>query len=114
MPKFSGTKRRPLRTNLTAPIATTNERTRTFEGGDAFSRDPESELFMLAVTNMVGEDTFYERADKRDARFVDLVHTVTAANPAFIAGADVEGGKVGLVQYLRETMLMRSAAVVSR
>ena len=34
MTKFSGTKRRPLRTNLTAPIATTNERTRTFEGGD--------------------------------------------------------------------------------
>ena len=45
MPKFSGTKRRPLRTNLTAPIATTNERTRPFEGGDAFARDPGSELF---------------------------------------------------------------------
>lgn len=112
MPKFSGTKRRPLRTNLTAPVATTNERTRTFEGGDAFARDAESELFTLAVTNMVGEDTFYERADKRDARFVELVHTVTAANPAFIAGADVEAGKVGLAQYLRESMLMRSAAVV--
>ena len=55
MPKFSGTKRRPLRTNLTAPVATTTERTRTFEGGDAFARDPESELFTLAVTNMVGE-----------------------------------------------------------
>ncbi|MGH9151654.1 MAG: hypothetical protein ACRD03_04420 [Acidimicrobiales bacterium] len=31
MPKFSGTKRRALRTNLTAPIATTIERTRTHE-----------------------------------------------------------------------------------
>jgi hypothetical protein len=112
MPKFSGTKRRPLRTNLTAPIATTHERIRTFEGGEAFARDPESELFLLAVTNMVGEDTFYERADKRDARFVELVHAVTASNPAFIAGADIEAGKVGLAQYLRETMLMRSAAVV--
>ena len=61
---------------------------------------------------MVGEDTFYERAADRDARFVDLVREVTAANPAFIAGADVDAGKVGLVQYLRETMLMRSAAVV--
>jgi len=58
MAKFSGTKRRPLRPNVTAQIATTNERTRTFEGGDAFTRDPESELFTLAVTNMVGEDTF--------------------------------------------------------
>ena len=35
---------------------------------------PESELFLLAATNMVGEDTFYERADERDARFVELVH----------------------------------------
>src|SRR6185503_11923720 len=40
------------------------------------------------------------------------VHAVTASNPAFIVGADVEAGKVGLAQYLRETMLMRSAAVV--
>ena len=112
MPKFSGTKRRPLRTNLTAPIATTNERTRTFEGGGAFARDAESELFLLAVTNMVGEDTFYERAPDRDARFIELVHAVTASNPAFIAGADVEAGRVGLAQYLRESMLLRSAAVV--
>jgi hypothetical protein len=110
--RFSGTKRRPLRTNLTAPIATMNERTRTHEGGEAFARDPESELFLLAVTNMVGEDTFYERADKRDARFVELVHKVTASNPAFIVGADAEAGKVGLARYLRETILMRSAAVV--
>src|SRR5689334_24932298 len=112
MAKFSGTTRRPLRTNTTAPIATTGQWTCTFEGGDAFVRDAESELFLLAVTNMVGEDTFYERAGTRDARFVDLVHTVTASNPTFIAGADVDNGKVGLAQYLRETMLMRSAAVV--
>ena len=113
MPKLSGTKRRPLRTNLTAPIATTDERTRTDEGGEAFARDPESELFLLAVTNMVGEDTIYERAGQRDARFVELVHAVTESNPAFIAGADPDAGKVGLAQYLRETMLMRSAAVVT-
>jgi TROVE domain len=112
MAKFSGTMRRPLRPNLTAPITTTHARTRTFEGGDALARDPESELFLLAVTNMVGEDTFYERADTRDDRFVELVHAVTASNPAFIAGADAEAGKIGLGRYLRETMLMRSAAVV--
>ena len=45
MSKFSGTKRRRLRTNVAAPIATTNERTRTFEGGDAFARDAQSDLF---------------------------------------------------------------------
>src|SRR5262245_46782375 len=112
MAKFSGTRRRPLRTNLTAPIATTPEPMRTYEGGEAFGRDPESELFLLAVANMVGEGTFYERAGKRDARYAELVHEVTRSNPAFIAGADPDNGQVGLGQYLRETMLMRSAAVV--
>jgi len=112
MPKFSGTNRRPLRPNLTAPIRTLRRPTPTHEGGAGFLRDAESELFLLAATNMVGEDTFYERADKRDARYVDLVHSVTSSNPTFVAGADPDGGKVGLAQYLRTAMLMRSAAVV--
>ena len=54
-------------------------------------------------------DTFYERAADRDRRFVDLVHQVTRTNPAFIAGSDVDAGRVGLAQYLRQHMLMRSA-----
>jgi hypothetical protein len=112
MTKFSGTKRRPLRTRLTAPIRTVAKRTLTHEGGAAFGRDAESELFLLAATNMVGEDTFYERAVDRDARFVDLVHQVTAANPAFIAGADPDADKIGLAQFVRQHLLMRSAAVV--
>ena len=119
MAKFSGTKRRPLRTNLTAPIATVPERMPTNEGGEAFARDPESELFLLAVTNMVGEDTFYESAADRDARFAQLVDQVTRTNPAFIAGevaldpdGDVDPAKVGLAQYLRTSLGMRSASVV--
>ncbi|HXY26994.1 MAG TPA: hypothetical protein VEH82_01780, partial [Acidimicrobiales bacterium] len=112
MTKFSGTKNRPLRVNLTAAVRTTFRRTLTHEGGLAYARDAESDLFLLAATNMVGEDTFYERAGDRDARFIALVHQVTESNPAFIAGADLEAGKVGLAQYLRQTMLMRSAAVV--
>ena len=112
MPKFSGTNRRPLRPNLTAPIRTLRRPTLTHEAGAGFLRDAESELFLLAATNMVGEDTFYECADKRDARYVDLVHAVTSSNPAFVAGADPDHDKVGLAQYLRTTMLMRSAAVV--
>jgi hypothetical protein len=112
MAKFSGTTRRPLRTNLTAPIRTTRTRATTFEGGAALERDPTSELFLLAVTTMVGEDTFYERADARDQRFVDLVHAVTATDPAFIAGADPDAGAIGLAAYLRSAMGMRSASVV--
>ena len=112
MAKFSGTNRKPLRTNLSAPIRTQRTRALTYEGGVGHARTAESDLFLLAITNMVGEDTFYERAADRDARFVDLVREVTATNPGFLAGADVDAGKVGLVQYLRTTMLMRSAAVV--
>jgi hypothetical protein len=103
MTKFSGTRRRPLRANLTAPVRTSGRRTLTHEGGLAHVRDAESELFLLAATNMVGEDTFYERATDRDARFVALVHEATATNPAFVAG---------LAPYLRTALLMRSAAVV--
>ncbi len=112
MTKFSGTKNRPRRANVTAAVRTTFTRTRTSEGGLAFTRDAESDLFLLAVTNMVGEDTFYERAADRDDRFATLVHQVTQSNPAFIAGTDPEAGRVGLAQDLRQTMLMRSAAVV--
>ncbi|HEY6427856.1 MAG TPA: TROVE domain-containing protein [Acidimicrobiales bacterium] len=112
MTKFSGTKNRPLRANVTAALRTTPRRTFTQEGGLAHTRDAESDLFLLAATNMVGEDTFYERAADRDARFAALVHQVTQSNPAFIAGADPDAGRVGLAQYLRQTMLMRSAAVV--
>jgi hypothetical protein len=103
MTKFSGSKRRPLRVNLTAPIRTRQARTLTHEGGAAYARDAESDLFLLAATNMVGEDSFYERAAARDARFVALVHEVTAANPSFVAG---------FVPYLRASMLMRTAAIV--
>ena len=112
MAKFSGTHRHPRRTNVTAAIRTSAARVLTHERGVGYARDAKSDLFLLAATNMVGEDTFYERADARDARFVQLVHEVTAAEPAFIGGADVDAGKVGLAQYLRETMLMRSASIV--
>ena len=112
MAKFSGTNRKPLRVNLKAPVRTLTRRVFTHERGIGYARDAESDLFLLAATNMVGEDTFYEKAAARDARFVELIRAVTATNPEFLAGADVEAGKVGLVQYLRETMLMRSAAVV--
>src|SRR5262245_25487402 len=112
MAKFSGTNRKPLRANITAPIRTRPQRLLTHERGVGFARDVESDLFLLAATNMVGEDTFYEDAASRDARFVQLVHEVTNTNPTFLAGTDVEAGKVGLVQYLRETMLMRSATIV--
>ena len=51
----------------------------------AITRDAKSELFLLAVTNMVGEDTFYEASRDRDRRFVRLIRHVTAEDPAWVA-----------------------------
>lgn len=112
MTKFSGTTRHRLGANVNAALRTNSRRIITHEGGKAYERDDTSALFLLAATNMVGEDTFYEHARDRDARFAELVHRVTASAPTFIAGAAPDGGRVGLAQYLRESMLMRSAAVV--
>src|SRR4051794_26873352 len=53
---------------LTSPVRAAR-RALTHEGGPAYSRDVKGELFLLAVTNMVGEDTFYESAGARDERF---------------------------------------------
>jgi len=59
----------------TSPIVSTTPAT-THQGGAGFARDAKSELFLLAVTNMVGENTFYETAGARDTRFEELVHQV--------------------------------------
>lgn len=75
----------------------------TYEGGAGFSRDEKSELFLLAITNMVGENTFYEKATDRDARFESLIHKIVKTDPSWIAR---------FVPYLRNTMNMRSASLV--
>ncbi|MFB4310070.1 TROVE domain-containing protein [Actinomadura sp. GTD37] len=76
---------------------------RTHEGAPGYARDAESELFLLAVANMVGEDSFYESAGDRDARFRDLVHQVAVEDPEWAAG---------FLPWLRGEGNMRSASVV--
>lgn len=85
-----------------APIAATTP-TRNYNGGPAWSNDAKGELFLLAATNMVKEDTFYESAARRDNRFVTLIHEVTAADPEWVR-------RFG--PYLRRELKMRSASVV--
>lgn len=77
---------------------------KTFEGGNAYARDAKSDLFMLAVVNFVGEDTFYESAQDRDARFAALVRQVA-----------VEDGRwlTRFVRWLRTEANMRSAPIVA-
>lgn len=101
MAKFS---RSRSRSAPASPVSTTGARTATFEGGAAYARDVRSDLFLFAAVNMVGEDGFYESAGERDARFRDLVHAATKADPDWVAR---------FVPYLRGEMNMRSAAVVT-
>lgn len=102
MAKFSRFRVRP---NVRSAIKTVGMPTvRTHEGARAFTHDPKSELFLLAVTNMVAERTFYEGADESDKRFVDLIHRVTKVDPEWMQR---------FVPWLRNEANMRSAAVVA-
>lgn len=87
----------PLKTKASAPVS------RTHEGGTGYVKGDKSALFTLAVTNMVGESTYYESAQARDTRFRELIRTVTAKDPQWIAN---------FIPYLRDTANMRSASVV--
>lgn len=82
--------------------ATTPDTTNS-QGRPAFSRDVKSELFTLAVTNLVGEETFHEKAVERDERFRTLVAQATAQDPIWTAK---------LLTWLRTEGNLRSAAIV--
>lgn len=84
-------------------MTTTTQDTKTFEGAAAWSRDAKSDLFLLAVTNFYGEDTFYEKAGDRNQRYIELVHRVAAEDPQWL-------GK--FLPWLRRDANIRTAAVV--
>lgn len=101
MAKFNKTTTRPT---VTSPVTTESVPTgRTHEGAPGYLRDAKSELFLLAVSNMVGEATFYEPAATRDNRYRDLVHTVAVEDPTWITG---------FLSWLRSGANMRSASLV--
>ncbi len=90
---------------LRAPVGptATTERAYTHEGGIGFTKDAKTALYTLAVTNMAGEDTFYESGGQRDSRYRGLIHEVTITDPEWVAG---------MLGWLRSEGNMRSAAVV--
>jgi hypothetical protein len=85
------------------PVNVSKTSTVTFEGAPGVEFKAKGELFLLAVTNMVGEDRFYESANTRDNRYVDLIRKVAVSDPAWIAG---------FIPFLRNEMNMRSASMV--
>jgi hypothetical protein len=92
-----------MKARATSPIHNTTPAT-THQGGAGFARDAKSELFLLAVANMVGEHTFYETADARDTRFEELVHQVAVQDPDWMCR---------FIPWLRGEANMRSASIVA-
>jgi hypothetical protein len=101
MSKFNKQK---VRAAVSSPIQTQAAATTlTAEGAPGFLRPAKSELFLLAVTNMVGEDAFYEKASERDARFASLIATVAAEDPHWL---------VRMLAWVRTEANLRSTALV--
>ncbi|GAA4464057.1 TROVE domain-containing protein [Phytohabitans houttuyneae] len=103
MAKFNTTRTRAAAGN--GPLAA--EKTpslRTYEGAPGFARDVKSELFLLAVANFVGEDTFYEKAGSRDGRFAGLVRQVAYADVDWLTA---------FLRWLRTDANLRSAPIVA-
>jgi hypothetical protein len=94
---------RATRPAVSSPVKSTGERTITHEGGAGHLRDARSELFLLSVSNFVGQDAFYEKGGDRDDRFTQLVRQLAVEDPAWT---------VGLLGWLRGEGNMRTAALV--
>jgi len=101
MSKFNLRGTRPA---ATSPVTSEPSPTgRTYQGGAGYVRGSKSELFLLAVTNMVGEHTFYESADRRDTRYAALVRATALSDPDWTAR---------FLRWLRADANMRTAALV--
>lgn len=74
----------------------------TYEGAPGYVRDAKSELFLLAVVNMAGEETFYEAAGERDSRFASLAQQVAVEDPSWLGR---------FLPWLRGEANMRSASL---
>lgn len=102
MSKFNST---TTKAAVTSPVKTAATPTgHTYEGAAGYARDAKSELFLLAISNMVGEDSFYEAASERDDRFRQLVHQVAVEDGEWLSR---------FLPWLRSEANMRSASVVA-
>lgn len=94
---------RGTRPAVHSPVTTTGERTVTHEGATGHVRDARSELFLLAVSNFVSADTFYEKGGARDDRYTQLIRTLAVEDP---------GWTFEFLGWLRGEGNMRTASLV--
>lgn len=92
-----------VKTGVQSPIKSTKTALNAdFKLG--YEREKKSELFLLAVANFVGQDTFYEKAQDRDDRFASLSREVAVQDPQWFKN---------FVGWLRNGAYMRSASIVA-
>lgn len=92
------------RTQVHSPVKTSSIPTGiTYEGHPGYARDSKSELFLLASTQFMRQDSFYENAQRRDNRLVSLVHQVVQEDPVWV---------LNLARWLRREANLRSVALV--
>lgn len=89
--------------NPSANVRQKPQRTVTHEGAAAYQAPTMQELAFTAATTYAGEDTFYETADRRMERLLDLVHQAVWKNPGEVAK---------FVSELRDRYQIRSASIV--
>jgi hypothetical protein len=94
---------RTAKPTVSSPVTTTGERAATYEGATGHLRDARSELYLLAVSNFVSADTFYEKGGDRDDRYTQLIRQLAVEDPEWTAG---------LLEWLRGDGNMRTAAIV--
>jgi len=86
-----------------SPVTTTGEHTANHQGGIGYLRDSKSELFLLAVANFVGTDTFYEAGGQRDDRYTQLIRQTAVIDPDWCTS---------FLRWLRSDANMRTASLV--
>lgn len=94
---------RGTRPAVHSPVTSTGEHTVTHQRGTGYMRDTKSELFLLAVSNLVGQDVFYEKGGQRDDRYTQLIRTLAVTDPAWC---------VDFLRWLRGDGNMRTASLV--
>ncbi|GGQ23009.1 RNA-binding protein [Streptomyces griseomycini] len=94
---------RAARAQPTSRVTSTGRVLRTCEGGRGQEREVRSELFLLAVSDLVTQRTFYETGADRDDRFAKLVRELAVTDPSWTAG---------LLGWLRGEGNLRTASIV--
>jgi hypothetical protein len=100
MARFNTAVKNPVKKGIVTEQVATGK---TYNGAPGFARDTMAELFLLAVNNFVGSNSFYETGAARDTRMSEL-----AAKAAI---QDVDG-LTAMVRWIRQDGNMRTAPIV--